>query len=192
MKELTHSTPKNPNPQGKGCVPVLQDWAGARPQLPIRKSTAEILRDYCLSGLVLAATFRFRPVPGKHYFLYCNESDWMLSLVAPQEWGTAAPGDFVADCQLQTDMTWQLDFAPKGGGHRARERLQQFVEGFADMLAEQESPEDALPFYVPELPYFQRMLATGLAVSLQHSIRDAGPNSLAAALPTLSLTMGRS
>ncbi len=44
---------------------------------------------------------------------------------------------------------------------------------------------DELPFYVRGLPYYQRMLATGLAVSLQHSISETGTAALTQALPTL-------
>ncbi len=42
---------------------------------------------------------------------------------------------------------------------------------------------------VPEgrLPYFQRMLATGLAVSLQHSIRATDPAALMATRNAVSL-----
>jgi hypothetical protein len=187
MPAPTESPQKTPNPQGKGCVPVLQDWAVTRPRRPTRKSAGEIVRDYCLSGLVLAARFRFRPVPGKDYYLYCGADDWLLSMVGPHEWGAASPGYFVAECQLQLDMTWHLTFAPLQDKPETRDRLQRFVDGFVNTVAAQASPETALPFYVPELPYFQRMLATGLAVSLRHSIRETGPAALTGALPTFSL-----
>jgi hypothetical protein len=185
MSQLIQRAQNNPNPQGKGCVPVLQDWAALRPQVPAPKAPADILRDYCLSALVLAARFRFRPVPGKPYYLYCGEQDWSLSLIAPQEWGRAMPGEFVAECCLQADMTWRLEFGSLLADSAAGMRLQRFVEGFSGTLASQGSLVEGLPFYVRTLPYYQRMLATGLAVSLHHSIGEVDPAALAGTVPVL-------
>jgi ubiquinone/menaquinone biosynthesis C-methylase UbiE len=64
MNQLIPRTQKNPNPQGKGNVTVLQDWDALRPRSLERKSANNILTDYCLSALVLAAKFQFRPVQG--------------------------------------------------------------------------------------------------------------------------------
>ena len=185
MNQLIPANQKNPNPQGKGCVPVLQDWGALRPQLPQKKSGNDILTDYCLSALVLAAKFSFRPVLGKPYYLYRNEQDWSLSLIGPHEWGDSMPGDFVAHCQLRTDMTWQLEFGALQAGSPVSRRLEDFVESFTNTIASQDSVTDDLPFYVSNLPYYQRMLGTGLAVSLQHSIRETGTVALLQALPTL-------
>ena len=185
MDTLRPSAQKNPNPQGKGCVPVLQDWHALSRSSPVSKSAYDILTDYCFSALVLAAKFRFRPVPGKTYYLYSEEQAWSLSLIGPQEWGDSQPGEFVANCCLQTDMTWQLEFDQPRTDSPVSDRLKGFVEGFTSTLARQESVVDELPFYVRELPYYQRMLATGLAASLQHSIKETGTLALAQALPTL-------
>jgi hypothetical protein len=182
MTQLIPRTQKNPNPQGKGSVPVLQDWAALRPQLPASKSPGDILRDYCLSALVLAAKFRFRPVLGKLYFLYGDERNWTLSLVEPEKWGSAMPGEFVANCRLQADMTWHLELASLHPGSAVLRRLERFIDGFADTISSQDSLIDGLPFYVRSLPYYPRLLATGLAVSLQHSISLTGPDALAKAM----------
>jgi len=48
---------------------------------------------------------------------------------------------------------------------------------------------DELTFYARELPYFQRILATGLAGSLQHSISEVGADRLRQSLPLLSLAL---
>jgi len=183
MHELIPLNQKNPNPQGKGTVTLLQDWDALRPTLPGRKSANAILTDYCLSALVLAAKFRFRPVPGKSYYLYSDEQEWRLSLIGPREWVDTMPGEFVADCRLQADMTWQLEFSPLLAGSPAGRRLEDFVRSFTIALACQDSVVDELPFYISDLPYYPRLLATGLAVSLQHSIRETGPVALAQALP---------
>jgi hypothetical protein len=185
MNTLSSSTEKNPNPQGKGCVSILQDWHAFSPSSPVKKSANDILTDYCFSALVLAAQFRFKPVQGKTYYLYSDEQTWSLSLIGPQEWGDGIPGEFVANCCLQTDMTWQLEFGQPRTGSPVSDRLKGFVESFTHTLAHQDSVADELPFYVRDLPYYQRMLATGLAVSLQHSIKETGLLALTQALPLL-------
>jgi hypothetical protein len=187
MSQSIPQKQKNPNPQGKGCVAILQDWALLRPHSPQRKSPGDILRDYCLSALVLAARFRFRPVPGMPYYLYCDEQDWKLSLIGPEEWGKRMPGEFVANCCLQADMTWHLAFCELRPDSLVSMRLQRFIDGFSSAISSQDSLLDGLPFYAESLPYFQRMLATGLAVSLQHSIRETGATAVAATLPELAL-----
>lgn len=162
---------KNPNPQGKGLVPVLRDWATMRPVGSSPKDAAAFLRDYCISSLVLAARFRFKPVPGKDYFLYARTDDWMLSLIGPDEWGQRDPGAFLGRCRLRADMTWVLErAADEELDAVAAERAQAFVEGFVDTLSGQASVGEHLPYYVSTLPYYQRMLATALATSLQQSL----------------------
>ena len=190
MQNIIPVEQKNPNPQGKGCVPVLQDWASLCPQLPDRKSPSDVIRDYCLSSLVLAAKFRFKPVQGKPYYLYSDAQHWTLSLIAPQEWGQSLPGDYVAQCVLRPDMTWQLEIDDGCLGSPVRQRLERFVEGFSAAVTDRNSLLSGLPFYASKLPYFQRMAATGLAVSLQHSVRSIDTNSLAQPLQALDLILG--
>ncbi|CAA0121653.1 Uncharacterised protein [Halioglobus japonicus] len=166
---------KNPNPQGKGVVPVLRDWATMQLGTSIVKAPDTLLRDYCISSLVLAANFGFKPVVGKTYFLYARESDWMMSLIAPHEWGAREPGAFLSCCRLRTDMTWEIDTdRERKADELALERAQAFVRGFVDALAEQGAIDQHLPFYVKELPYYQRLLATALAASLQRSMPASG------------------
>ncbi len=74
-------------------VPILRDWATVQPSTSVAKAPDIFLRDYCISSLVLAAKFRFKPVLGKSYFLYVRDNDWMMSLIAPHEWGQRQPGD---------------------------------------------------------------------------------------------------
>jgi hypothetical protein len=102
---------KNPNPQGKGLVPLLRDWQTVQPAFCGQRSAVDFLRDYCVSSLVLAAQFRFKPVVGVPYFLYCGQQGWMLSLVGPDEWGQRLPGEYLARCRLRADMTWALEAA---------------------------------------------------------------------------------
>lgn len=162
---------KNPNPQGKGLVPVLRDWSATRPAGSTRKNAGQFLRDYCISSLVLAARFKFRPVVGNTYYLYAGDTQWTLSLIGPGEWHHDTPGDFLAPCRLRPDMTWELD-ATGSRDVSAVASLQRFVEGFVHTIQGQESIGSELPFYVGHLPYYQRMLATGLASSLASSGAD--------------------
>jgi hypothetical protein len=161
---------KNPNPQGKGVVPVLRDWQALRPAIGAPRGPAAFLRDYCLSSLVLAAEFRFKPVVGRAYYLYAHGSAWRLSMVAPQEWGAEGIGEYFARCTLRPDMTWTVQ--PHQGlaaDSPAVQNAQAFVEGFADTLEHSGGIADGLPVYVRELPYYRRMLASALAASLRHS-----------------------
>lgn len=145
-----------------------------RPELAGPTTAADFLRDYAMSSLVLAADFRFKPVHGKDYYLYSTESGWKLSLIAPREWGQKSIGDFLARCQLRLNMTWELHIEDSDGGSLAAQRAQRFVMGFLKALSEQDSIVDSLPTYVEQLPYFRRLLASGLAASLASSLPSVG------------------
>lgn len=161
---------KTPNPQGKGLVTVLQDWAAMKPVLHGRKAPAEFLRDYCLSSLILSANFRIKPVIGKRYYLYWTKQGWSLSLVSPAEWGVQIPGEFLAPCRLRSDMTWDIDTSKLDETSAATTMAQCFISGFFERFAQQDNVAAHLPFYVEELPYYQRMLGTALASSLERSL----------------------
>jgi hypothetical protein len=176
---------KNPNPQGKGLVPLLRDWQTVQPALCGQRAAVDFLRDYCVSSLVLAAQFRFKPVVGVPYFLYCGQQGWMLSLVGPDEWGQRLPGEYLARCRLRADMTWALEAAALDEHSPALASARRFIRGFVDTLSGQESIADHLPFYARELPYYRRLLATALASSLQRSLPHTGDDmqALLAAQP---------
>lgn len=156
-----------------------------QPALCPEKSASDFLRDYCVSALVLGAQFRFKPVVGVTYFLYSAEQDWKLSLVGPQEWGQRAPGEYLATARLRPDMTWELEGATLVENSPALESAQRFIRGFVETLSGQQSIAEHLPFYVGELPYYQRLLATALSSSLQRSLPASGDNmkALLAAQP---------
>tara|TARA_R110000823_G_scaffold47903_4_gene121782 strand:- start:99 stop:698 length:600 start_codon:yes stop_codon:yes gene_type:complete len=180
MPVSSANTAKNPNPQGKGLVPTLHDLALFNPGSVRRKTPLEFLRDYCVSSLVLAARFQFKPVVGKPYFLYSRADHWLLSLISPDEWGASQPGPFVAACTLRSDMTWDVNFADLAEATQAREKLARFVDAFSTTLQQQDDATAELPYFIAHLPYYRRILATGLAASLRLS-SPAQP-ALAAAL----------
>lgn len=165
----------NPNPQGKGLVPVLDAWQSVQPEGVAAKSAPRLLADYLVSLLVLSAEFSFKPVPGKPYYLYWQQGQWQLSMISPGEWGQKQPGECLGECLLGFDMTWHL--APETGvamSDELQEEIKQFTALFGEQLANNEALEDTLPFYVRQLPFYRRLLATGLASSLQSSIRSGG------------------
>ena len=163
------------NPQGKGMVPVLDALNALRPWQPGEKEAEQILREFCLSTLVLSARFDFRVVPDKTYFLYRSEAEWCLSLISPEEWGARIPGAFLGSCCLAQDMTWSLELAPDVANDPALvAALQTHLQGFVSRLEEVGTLEDALPLYESTLPYQQRMMATALSSSLQTSLLVSG------------------
>lgn len=165
----------NPNPQGKGLVPVLEAWASVQPSAVEPKAAPRLLSDYLVSLLVLSAEFAFKPVPGKPYYLYWRDGEWRLSLIGPKEWGRAQPGECLGECQLGFDMTWHLvRHEVKEPSAALAQAVEGFVAQFSETIASADVLEETLPFYVRQLPFYRRLLATGLAASLQHSMRGSG------------------
>lgn len=166
----------DPNPQGKGLVPLLQGlqqhWAGA--EVP-PKHIDQISLELFTSLFVLQSEIRLNPVPGQDYWLYRQGKRWKLSLVGPDEWGGAPPGRYVGHCVLQPDRTWTLDldaalaqdpvFMAEIEARRAR--LQESLE-------QAESLENALPGYEENLGYHARVLAFVLGRSLRRSMQLTG------------------
>lgn len=166
---------KNPNPQGKGLTPVLEEWRGVQPARVAAKPARQVLADYFTTLLVLSAEFNFKPAPGVSYFLYLRDSQWLLSLIAPEEWRGRSPGPCLGRCELQLDMTWTLMPLEDIGEQDALvDALAAFQEGFRELLDSDSALEDSLPYYVAQLPYYRRLLAAGLANSLSQSLELAG------------------
>lgn len=161
---------KNPNPQGKGLVALAVDWEATRPRAATQKQPAELVFDWFVSALVLSSRFSMRPALGQDYYLYARGENWQLSLVGPGEWGENFSGECLGRCCLREDMTWELtpadDLAERPDLLAALARL---AQGFMESLDSEESLEAQLPAYRRDLPYYQRMLATGLGASLRDS-----------------------
>jgi hypothetical protein len=163
------------NPQGKGLVPVLDAWRSTRPAQVTAKTPRQVLADYFTTLLVLSAEFGFKPVVGTPYHLYLRAGRWRLSLVSPAEWRERAPGPCLGVCTLQVDMTWALELAPEASGNpELMDALESFREGFISLLDSDATLEASLPFYVRDLPYYQRLLASGMASSLRQTLEIAG------------------
>ncbi len=166
---------KNGNPQGKGLVPALEQWRSTQPALVRARSPREVLGDYFTTLLVLSAEFSFKPSVDVDYYLYRRAGGWVLSLIAPAEWGERLPGPCLGRCELLPDMTWQLEPAEDLADYpEMRDALEAFHEGFLTLLDREGSLEDNLPFYVRDLPYYRRLLAAGLSNSLKQSLALSG------------------
>lgn len=174
MTVTTGTKAKNPNPQGKGLVPVLDDLQALTVLPGGPKTPAQFLRDYFVSSLILSARFRFRPVAGRSYFLYSGKPEWLLSLIAPTQWHGTPPGEFVGRCRLRADMTWELETRNLEHLEEVSQDVMAYIDAFVDRVTAEGSVASSLPFYLSTLPYHQRALATALAASLQHSITQAG------------------
>ncbi|MEM1112813.1 MAG: DUF2452 domain-containing protein [Pseudomonadota bacterium] len=167
--------PDNPNPQGKAALPLLADLQSWRGTAAPARNARDVLVDYLSGLLVLSADFNFRPVPGKPYHLYFRDGQWQLSLVAPGEWRPPRWGAFAAYCELGLDATWTVE--PAGDLSEKPElvmALRQFRAGFEARLAAAETVEGDLPHFEAHLPYYRRVMASGLASSLQYSLKRLG------------------
>lgn len=165
------------NPQGKGHLPVLAALSEASRQLAHvpPKRIEQVEAELFTSLFVLESDFRFRPVPGRRYWLYEKGDRFQLSLIGPDEWGEALPGRYVGECVLRSDMTWTLSLSEAAA---ADEAFLAFVEErrrrFERALEQARTLEDLLPHYRGSLPFNQRACAFALAHSLGLSMRKSG------------------
>jgi len=171
---------KNPNPQGKGVVPLLDTLSSSRALVAaIPKKIDQISSELFTSLFVLHSRFQFKPVVGKSYFLYQRsyqkKIDFHLSLISPQEWDTASSGMFIGECILQDDITWSLSLDAEAAHNQTLMALIAIKrDEFENMLDKANTVEDSLPFYLEKLPFYQRVYASALANSLQASMNKSG------------------
>lgn len=167
---------RNPNPQGKGLVPVLQGlqqhWAQVRvPPKHIDQVSLELFT----SLFVLQSEIRFNPVPGQDYWLYRQGKRWKLSMVAPAEWGTKLPGRYVGHCVLQPDRTWTLELDAEVAGDPAfMAEVEAHRAQLQERLERAETLEAVLPGYEDRLGYHGKVLAFILGKSLRSSMQLSG------------------
>ena len=87
------------NPEGKGANGFLRDWHQSQPRGVVAKSRRQLLAEFFTSMLVLSAKFKFRPVVGVSNYLYWINSEWSLSLIAPDEWSQERRAGFAGACE---------------------------------------------------------------------------------------------
>jgi len=169
-----------PNPQGKGLVPVLECLAESRALISVvPKQINQISSELFTSLFVLHSHFQFKPVVGKQYWLYQRAKQFQLSLISPEEWGDKGFGLFVGECILQQDITWTLTLDNNAANDKA---LMSYIEArrdeFERALISAESVDAVLPFYLAGLPFYQRVYASALANSLKRSMQKSGIHGL--------------
>lgn len=171
---------KNPNPQGKGLVPVLAALASATPRLQVPPKHIEQVSSELFTALfILESEFRFKPVCGRRYWLYRYGERFQLSLLAPQQWCVATFDQVIACCELHSDLSWTLELSAEAAADQAfMQQVASKRQAFDEQLQTVEQIDDILPTYHQQLPFYQRVFASGLASSLSRSMQLAGIQGL--------------
>ncbi|MCS4505452.1 DUF2452 domain-containing protein [Arhodomonas aquaeolei] len=170
---------KNPNPQGKGGAPVLATLEAQRAAVVTvpPKHIEQVSTELFTSLFVLESDFRFRPVPGKRYYLYRKPERYWLSMIPPQEWGggEAVTGRFIGACELQPDMTWTLELDEAVAADDAfMNELAERRAAFERQLGDVEAVDDVLPVHERRFTFYRRAFAFALAHSLGRSMEQSG------------------
>lgn len=172
---------KNPNPDGKGASPVLATLHEASRGLAsvAPKHIEQVTAELFTSLFVLESEFRFKPVPGKPYYLYEQPERFWLGITPPSMMSADVGGRFIGVCELQSDLTWTLeldqavaedeDFMAWLAAKRA---------AFERRLGEAETVDDILPVYEARLSFYRRASAFGVAHSLGRSMTASGISGL--------------
>jgi hypothetical protein len=63
-----------------------------------------------VSEQIYQAAVGFDPVINHIYYLYAKKTDsaWVLSMIAPKEWGRKQPFEYLATVRLMADHTWEV------------------------------------------------------------------------------------
>ena len=168
--------PRNPNPQGKGLVPVLQGIEQVVQRLSVPpKAINQIEMELFTSLFVLQSEIRFNPVIGKSYWLYQRAEGYQLSLIAPEEWHKPMPQRCIGCCVLQRDRTWTLELTAEVANDAVfLAAIDRQRAALLKALENARAVEDVLPAYLPSLGYYGRVSAFILGKSLHTSMQLAG------------------
>ncbi len=85
-----------------------------REQVELLARQAQAIHDRVqMSEQIYQAEMNFKPLIGKTYHLYQKGERYILSMIAPKEWGNSMPYDFISSAKLLADHTWDMiDPAP--------------------------------------------------------------------------------
>ena len=159
------------NPDGKGLNGFLLDWYRSEPRGVVAKQQRQVLAEFFTSMLVLSAQFKYKPSVGTANYLYLDGKDWLLSLIAPEQWSEERQAGFVGTCVLQRDMTWTIEPSDNlKPGSAVSDAIGRFYDAFADTLDTDLTLEEILPFYVGRMPYYQRLYANALSRSVRATV----------------------
>ena len=159
------------NPQGKASIALLDDLNTFKFNKAKEKNIPEWLADYFTSLLVLSASFNFKPIFNKTYYLYLNDQQWKLSLIEPQAWSNC-PYVYFAECCMHEDRTWSIQPTINWQENTyVSKHIKAMKQEFYKTLSSQSSIIDSLPYFAKQLPYYRRLSAFGLANSLKDSLQ---------------------
>jgi len=167
------------NPDGKGFNGFMLDWYRSEPRGLTAKPQRQVLAEFFTSMLVLSAKFKYKPAVGVQNFLYLVDDEWVLSLIAPEEWSEERQAGFVGKCILQRDMTWTI--APSdllATDNPVSAAVGRFYDAFAETLDGDFTLEDILPFYAKKMRYYQRLYASALSRSIRGSVMLGGQTAM--------------
>ena len=172
--------PINPNPQGKGLVPILQGLDRHRlDHLLPPKKIDQVQMELFTSMFVLKSEIRFNPLANQCYYLYQTDGRYKLLLVGPHQWCTPYRGRYIGECILHDDRTWSMALDPAmAHDTKFMEHIEQEQEKLQSALENAESVEDVLPVFEGALGYNSRILAYILGKSLGVSMELSGIKSL--------------
>ncbi|HLS29214.1 MAG TPA: DUF2452 domain-containing protein [Opitutales bacterium] len=172
---------RNPNPQGKGLVPILATLAEGRAAIADvpPKRIEQVSTELFTSLFVLESDFKFKPTAGQAYWLYRKEGRFWLSQISPEEWSGNLAGQFVGKCFLEEDLTWTLDLSDEAGEDAELMKLiEERHRALEKEIRNAKTLEEILPRFNESLAFYQRAFSYALAHSLRASLTKSGILSL--------------
>ena len=120
-----------------------------------------------------------KPAVDVENYLYFVDGEWLLSLIAPEQWSERHKHGFVGTCVLHRDMTWTIEPSERvGEQNTVTDAIAGFYDAFAETLDSDLTLEDILPFYVRRMPYWQRLHASAMSRSLRGTVTLAGQRDI--------------
>lgn len=186
LSSIIPAMPNNPNPQGKGLVPLLQTIDNQRLRALVPpKQIDQIEMELFTSLFVLQSRIGFQPVIGRSYWLYQTDGpsgadkEYRLLLVAPHEWHSPYRGRYIGRCELQEDRTWTLALDPAMAADQAfMESIEAQRQELSAEIQSAKSLEDILPVFEERFGFHARVLAYTLGKSLGISMELSGIHQL--------------
>merc|ERR1711988_1405837 len=74
----------------------------------LQEQARKVLEEARLNALLHKTSCNFKKIPGKTYYVYKqkkNPDEEFLSMISPEEWGSACP-EYVGGYRLEFDMSW--------------------------------------------------------------------------------------
>lgn len=67
-----------------------------------------------ISEKIYEAQYNFKPIIGQMYYLYQKKDEsYVLSMIAPEEWGKSMPYEFLSRAKVLSDHTWDVKIEKK-------------------------------------------------------------------------------